>query len=175
MNLDQQPISSRRDRRLGHWRNFVPAPRRMARIRYNRQMGQFLDNRDGGYIQSVSKICFKGPDPALANNDLVITARHYVFGSKQRLLDRRCGPALQQDWLVDPPQLAQQVEVLHISSADLQDIDIPDEEWNLGGLHDFGYDEHVKTVRRLPQVLESLFAQTLKGIGRGAGLEGSAA
>ncbi len=65
---------------------------------------------------------FKGADTPFAKHHFVIAARHHVLGRKQQLLDGGRDAPLQQDGLAHLAQFAQQVEVLHVAGAHLQNV-----------------------------------------------------
>src|SRR5262252_5020019 len=131
MNFDEQPISTGGHGGLRHRRDLVPAPGCMAGVGDYRQMRKLLYDRNSRYIQRISQIGLERSDSPFADDDLVIATRHYVFSREQCLFYCRCGPALQKDRLIDPSQLSQQIEVLHVAGADLEDVDVPDEQRDL--------------------------------------------
>ena len=115
----------------------------------------------------------KGADAPLAENDVFIAAGHDVLGAHEPLLiggghspfDHH-GPVLVADGL-------QEVKVLHVSGADLDDVHIL-EKGQLAEVHQLGDDGQARLLPGDFQVLQSLGAQALEGVGRGAGLEGAA-
>src|SRR5215471_12155055 len=113
-------------------------------------MRQLLEHRNRRDVERVPKIRLEGADPSLAQNYLMITTGHYVFGREQCLLDGSCGTALQKHWFIDPTNLSEQVEILHVTRADLKYIDIANKKRYLRRLHHLGYDEHVTAVGCLP-------------------------
>ncbi len=115
-----------------------------------------------------------GADAAFAQDNLFVAARHDVFGAHQQLLNGAGQAALEQNGLVDFSERFQQLEVLHIACADLNDIDIL-KKGQVGNAHDFRDNGKAGLLARLVQKFEPLGFQALEGIGRGAGLEGAAA
>src|SRR5206468_8827606 len=109
-----------------------------------------------------SQIRFERPDAALADNHFVIAARHYVLRGEQGLLDGGRRATLEQHRLVQAADLPKKIEVLHVSGADLQNVNVPDKHRYLRRLHDLGHNEQVKAISGLPQVLKALFAESLK-------------
>src|SRR5436190_18067931 len=101
-------------------------------------MRELLDERDRRNVQGVAGVSLKGLDAALADDDFVIAAGHQVLGRKQRLFNRRRRAAFEQNWLVELGKVSQQIVILHVARADLQNVYVTDEERNLLRLHDFG-------------------------------------
>src|SRR5271170_7147771 len=116
-------------------------------------MGKLVDNGNRGNVQSIARVSFEGADSALTQNDIVIPTGHDVLGGEQQFLESRGNPALQQDRLLHLPQFAQQIEILHIAGADLQNVNIGCHDVDLRNLHDLADDEQFETVAGLPQQL----------------------
>ena len=146
----------------------------MARIDDDRQVRQLMEHRHGGKIERVSRIIVKRADAALAEDDLLVAARHDVLGAHQQLLERSGETALEQNGLAEPSELLEQVEVLHIARADLNDVHIR-EKVERGGAHDLGNDRKPGFLPGDLQKLETRGGKALKIVGRGARLEGAAA
>ena len=70
-------------------------------------------------------------------------------------------------------QLLEQIEVLHVARAHLDDIDIRKQR-QLGDVHNFGYDGHARGLLGLQQQPDALGAHALESIGGSARLEGAA-
>ena len=84
-------------------------------------------------------------------------------------------PRFSKHRLANLAQFAQQVEVLHVAGADLEDVDVGQHGLDLGDLHDFADDQEIVSIRGLAQQLEAFNSHALEGIGRAARLEGAAA
>src|SRR5574341_1563686 len=164
VDLDQQPVGTRGDRGSGHRRHEVPPPRGMAGVHHHRQMRQFLNQRHRGQVERVAHLRLEGPDAPLAQDHLVIAARHDVFRGQQKFFDRCGQPALEQHRLVLPADLAQQPEVLHIAGADLQDIRVLSDQLDIPRIHDLGDDRQSRGLLGLGQVLQALLGQPLKRV-----------
>ena len=89
MDFDQQRISARRHCRLCQRRHHVAAACGVARVGDDRQVRQLLEHRDGRNIESISQISVKRADAALTQNDIMIAARHDVFGGQQSFFNSR--------------------------------------------------------------------------------------
>ena len=64
----------------------------------------------------------EGADAALAEDDVVIPARHDVLGGHEPFLERRRHAALEQHGLLRFRHALEQTEVLHVARADLNDV-----------------------------------------------------
>ena len=107
-------------------------------------------------IHGVTSIGFESADAALAQNHVVVAARHDVFGGEQQFFQRGRDAALEQHRLLDLAQLAQQVEVLHVAGADLEDVDVRQHQRDLRDLHHLA-DHQQAEMRRRPRATTSAF------------------
>ena len=98
-----------------------------------------------------------------------------VLGRHQQVLDRRAHAPLQQDRRAGPADLLEQVEVLHVPGADLEDVGVPLDELDLARVHDLGDDRHAEPLAGGPEDLEAVLAQPLEAVGAGPRLERPAA
>ena len=137
-------------------------------------MRQMLEHRHRTDIEDIARIGLKGADAALAENDIVIAARHDVFGAHQPFLIGRGKTALQQHRLLLMTELFQQRKVLHIARTNLNDIHILERRQMLR-VHDLGDNRQTGLLARDFQQLQPLEPHALKRIGRGARLESAAA
>ena len=94
---------------------------------------------------------------------------------QQPLLDRGRHAALEQHRLADLAERRQQVVVLHVARADLQDVDILQHPFDLRDLHHLGDRGHVVLVAGRAQQLQSFDAHPLKRVRRRARLVRAAA
>ena len=67
----------------------------MTGIHHHRQMAQLMKNGDGGQIQRVAGIGFKGADATLAKDHFFIALTHDVLSAHQQLLQCVCKTALE--------------------------------------------------------------------------------
>ena len=72
-------------------------------------------------------------------------------------------------------EFAQQVEVLHVARADLQDVRVLGEQRDLRLVHHFADHQQTVAVGRFAQQFQAFFAQALEAVGRTARLERAAA
>ena len=138
MNFNQNTVGAGGHGGARHWWNLVAAAGAVRGIGQDRKVREFLDHGNGGNIQGIAGVAFKSTNAALAEHDLVIASGHDVLGRQQPFFDRCRWPAFQQHRFAELPQFLQQVEILHIPGADLQNIDKFQEHWNLCLIHDFG-------------------------------------
>ncbi len=71
------------------------------------------------------------------------------------------------------PQLFEQIEVLHVARAHLDNVDLFKQR-KLGDVHNFGNDGHARGLFGLEKQADALGAHALEGIGGGARLESAA-
>ena len=90
------------------------------------------------------------------------------------LFDGGCDAALQQHRLAHLAQFAQQVEVLHVARAHLEDVDVGQHELDLRNLHDLADHHQPVAVAGFAQQLQRVQTESLKGVGRAARLESAA-
>src|ERR1700676_3934278 len=118
-------------------------------------------------------IC-EGAHAAFAQNHLVVAFRKNVLSRHEKLFERGRHTALQQDRLARASGPAQEREVLYVARADLDAVSEffhQVECFNIDGL---GYDAKSSFVAGVGKVSQTLFAQALKSIWRGAGFISSA-
>ena len=84
-------------------------------------------------------------------------------------------PRLSRTGFLTFAQFAQQIEVLHIARAHLEDVDVRQHQPDLRDLHDLADHQHVELIAGLAQQLQSFFAHALKRIRRRSRLESAAA
>ena len=138
-------------------------------------MRELLHHRNRRDIHGVARVGLEGADAALAQNHFVIAAGENVFRRQQQFFDGRGNAALQQNRLADLAEFAQQIEVLHVARADLQNVGIRSEQRNLRLVHHLADHQQTAPVRRLAHHFEAFFAESLKAVRRAARLECAAA
>ena len=73
------------------------------------------------------------------------------------------------------PHLLEQVEVLHVAGADLEDVGVPLDQLDLPRVHDLGHDRHAELLAGRLEDLEPVLTQPLEAIRAGPRLERPAA
>ena len=119
----------------------VAAAGAVRRVAHHGQMRQLLHHGNGGDVHGVAGGGFVGADAALAEDDFVVAAGEDVFAGEQQFFDGGGHAALEQDRLAHLAEFAQQVEVLHVARAHLEQVDIRKHRLDLRDLHDFADDE----------------------------------
>src|SRR5580658_5036721 len=143
----------------------------MRRIAHHRQMRETFEHGKGRDIHSVASRSFKSADAALAKNHFIVAAGKNVFGRQQQLLDGGRDAAFEKHRFADLPELAQQVEVLHVASANLQDIGVLDEKRDLSLVHHLADHQQAMAIGRFAQDAKTILAKPLETVGRAARLE----
>ena len=95
-----------------------------------------MHDRDCGDVHSVARVGLKSANPAFAQNYFIVSARHDVFGGKQQFFESSCNAALEQHGLTHLAQFSEQIEILHIAGANLEDIHVRQHQRNLRNFHD---------------------------------------
>src|SRR6267143_1327128 len=121
-----------------------------------------MNDRDRRNVHRVASISFERANAALAENDFVVAAGKQVFRGTQEFFEGGSDAAFEQHGLESLAQFAQQVEVLHVARAHLEDIDIRQHQLDLGNLHDLADHQQFETVARLAQQLQALKTESLK-------------
>src|SRR5579863_5334675 len=122
MDLDENAVGARGYRGPRHWRHLVAKPGAVARVRDDREMRQIVNDRDSGQVEHVADCRIEAPDPALAQNDLVVALGEHVLGAHEQIVDRRRHATLEENRLADSSDDAQERVVLHVACTDLDAI-----------------------------------------------------
>ena len=113
----------------------------------------------------------EGADAAFAEHDLLIADREDVFRSAEPFVDGAGEAALEQDRAIDLAELAQEVEVLHVPGADLEDVDQLRHAPDLVDGHDLADDRHARGPAGRGEQLEAFPSEPLERVRRGSRLE----
>src|SRR5215475_1973150 len=165
MDFDEQSVRPGRDGGAGHRRDLVAAAHRAARIDDDRQAREFFDHRDRRKVERVAGVSLERPDPALADDHLMIAAAHHVIRRHQRLFDRRRRAAAQYHRLAHLRNFFQERVIPHVAFADLDDVYVAREERQLRRVEDRRMRQHPMAVSHFAQQLQPLLAQALKTVG----------
>ena len=103
-------------------------------------MAHALEHRNGGNIEGVAGVLLVGANAALTEDDVLVAAGHDVLGAHQELLHGVGEAALEQDGLARLAELLEQLEVLHIASADLEAVALVHEDVDVRRIGDLGND-----------------------------------
>ncbi len=174
MHLDDEAVRAARGGGQRHGRNEAVDAGGVARVDNDRQVRQLVQHGHGREVERVAGVVAEGADAALAEDDLLVAAGHDVFRAHQQLLERVGQAALEEDGLVRFAELAQQIEILHVACADLQNVHVV-EQRKIRDAHDLGDDGQARLFPGDFQQLKALGFETREIIGGGAGLECAAA
>ena len=108
-----------------------------------------MNDRNRRDVERVPCVRFKCSNPTLAENYLIVPAGHNVLGRKQQFFQRRCDTPLEQHRFLDFAQFPQQIEILHVAGADLQDVNVRHHHGDLRDFHDLADYQHVESIRCL--------------------------
>src|SRR5580704_12029037 len=130
-----------------------------------------MNDRDSRNIKRVASVGFERANAALAQNDIVVSASHNVLGGEQQLLEGRSDATLEQNRLLNFAQFTQQIEILHVARADLEDVHERQHDGDLRNFHDLADDQQSKAITGLAQKFQSFQPESLERIRRTARLE----
>jgi hypothetical protein len=85
-------------------------------------MTHFFDEWDCVERKSVSRFCFEGSDAAFTENDVWIAVAEDVFGCEKEFFDGGTHAALQKDGFFGFSDFFEEVEILHVSRANLKNV-----------------------------------------------------
>src|SRR5581483_10923915 len=117
----------------------------------------------------------KSSDTALTQNNIWISVCDYVLGRHQQFLDRTAQAALQHHRPIRFTERLQQREVLHVPRADLQNVRIFGNHFNIAVAHYFSDDADAGFLLRFREQTKTLGLHTLKIVRRGSRLKSAAA
>ena len=175
MRLDDDPVRADRRRRPRQGQDERPPPGGVGGVDDHRQVRLLLEHRDRAEVERVPGRGLEGLDSPLAEDDPVVPLPRDVLGRHQELLHGRGRPALEQHRLVDPPDLRQEQEVLHVAGADLDHVGDLDHLLDVPWVDELGDDREAGLLPGLAQHLEGVEPQSLERVRRGARLERAAA
>ncbi len=141
----------------------------------DRQMALPLDVGHDRQIERVPGRILEGPNAALAKNHLAIPLRECILSRHEQILDGRAHSTLEQDGNPRAAALLQEVEVLHIASADLKNVGVTLDHFDLAHVHDLGDHGHPEALAGGLEHFEPVATEPLEAIGAGPRLESPAA
>ncbi len=174
MRLDHQPAGARRHAGAAHAEYQVAAAAAVAGVGDDRQIGLLLDDRYRRQVQGVAGVALPlayGQNSPLAQDDILVSFGDDVFGEGEHLLDAGAEVPLEQDGLLLPRHLGEQVLIVHVPGAYLDYIGV------LRGYVHLVLPPHLgdrgqlvllagvaQPAQRLGGVLLALGAQSLEGV-----------
>ena len=175
MHFDQQRIGSHRDGAFAHGNDEIGAANALAGIDDNRAVGFLFDDRDGGEVECVAGVSLEGADAAFAKEQVRIFVGEHIFAREQPLFDLHREAAFEEDGFAGFGGGDEQLEVLRVARADLDDVRVFGDEIGVLFGKQFGDDGQASFSPRLVEQLQSFLAQTLEFVRRGARFERAAA
>ena len=146
----------------------------VAGVHHHRQVGHLVQHDHTGKVQRVAHTGLKGADAALAQDDVLVALSHDVLGAHHELFQRVSKAALEQHRLFLASDSLEQLKILHIAGTYLNQVYVF-KQGQVLGVHDLGHDGRTGGAARQLEQVQTLAAHTLKGVGRGTGLERTAA
>ena len=147
----------------------------VAGVDDDRQVALPLDIGHDRQVEGIAGRIFKCANSALAKDDLAVALGKGILGRHEQVFHGRAHAALQENRDPGAAALLEQVEVLHVAGADLEDIGISLDVRHLPRVHDLGDDRHAEAVAGSAEDLEPIAAEALEAVGAGARLERAAA
>ena len=145
--------------------DLVAQPGAVTGIDHDRKVTQLVDHRHRGDVERIAGVALEGPNPPLAEDHVRYCRPRGTYSAESSHSSTVAEmPRLRRIGLRRLPQLPQQGEILHVPGPDLQHVRILLDEGDLPDVHDLGDQLEVVAVRRPPQDLEPLFAQSLKAV-----------
>ena len=133
---------------------------------------EIWDDRE---VERVAHRRLERADAALAENDVLVAARHDVLGAHKEFLQRRGHATLQKNWLLRVgTNFLKEIEVLHVPRANLDHVDVV-EEVDVLEVHKLGDDRKPRLALRSEEHVEPGLAEALERVRGGARLERAAA
>ena len=127
VDFDLQTVRPGGNGRQCHGRDQEVFPGCMAGVDDDGQMGELAQHRDAGEVQCVAGVGLEGADAAFAEDHVVVAPGHDVLGAHQQFFVGGAHAAFEEDRLVQFADCLEQVEVLHVAGADLDDVHVFEE------------------------------------------------
>src|SRR4029453_17242708 len=107
------------------------------------------DRRHRSKIERVTRMLRESPNAALAQDYVVIALCHDVFRREQPFFECCRHSSLQQDRESRSARSPEQRKILHVTSADLNDVAIPFDQIDMSFFERFSDDLQLKRVADL--------------------------
>ena len=175
MDFDEEAIGANGDGGAGKRENFVALAGTVRGIDEDGEVAAFFDGGNDRQVQGVAGEIGEGAHAAFAEHHVVVAFGKDVLGGHEELVERGGHAALEEDGLFGTPCALEQREVLHVASADLDDVGIFLDEVERFVIDGFGDDAKTEVFADVGEDLEAVKTEALEGVRRGARLVGSAA
>jgi putative Holliday junction resolvase len=143
----------------------------MRRVDNNGKMSLGLQDWHCVQVERIARHRLESPDAALTKQHVEVAFVENVFGTHQKVLDRRRKSPLQHHWKFASANLLEQREILHVASADLEAICVFLDFFEVLCIHYLGDHGKPGFLAGFREQLEPFDSKTLKGIRRSSGLE----
>src|SRR4030043_187313 len=107
----------------------------VTRVNDHRQMAEFLDHRNGGYIQREANTIFKCSDSSLTQDDLAISFCQHVISRCEPLGNSARETSFDDDRSLALSDLGEQREILHVAGPYLEDVGVFGYQADIVGIH----------------------------------------
>lgn len=175
MDLDEEAVRLEGDGTTAKGEDEIRASAALAGIHDDREMGFLFGNRDGSQIESVAGVGLERADAALAEEDIWVAVGEDILGGQQPLLDFLAHPALEEHRFARSGALDEELEILRVAGADLEDVGRGGDMLDIALTEDFCDDFQSGFPAGAVQEAEAFLPEALKFIRRRAGLVGAAA
>ena len=171
MNLNQQTVSAGGNGSQGNRGNQVPFPGAVAGVSNDWQVTEPLDHRDRRHVQREPGQGLKTAYASLAEHHLAIAPGQHVFRRQEPLLVG-CGKAPFDHYRhIQFAHGVQQIVVLHITSANLQDVGVFGHGIEVLDGHHFGNDRQAGFLLGCLEQFQPFNTHASKTVRGSAGLE----
>src|SRR5713101_2347363 len=175
MDFNEQAVGANGNGGAGKRQNFVALAGSVAGIDKDRQVAALLDGGDNGEVERVAGKIGERSNAAFAEHHVVIAFGEDIFGGHQEFVERSRHAAFQEDVLFGVAGALQERKILHIARADLDDVRVLLDEIERFIVDGFRDDTETVAGADFRKNLQSFFTETLKTVGRSAGLVRTAA
>jgi len=175
VNFDEEAIGANRDRSARKRKNFVTLAGAVAGIDENREVAAFFDGRNDGEIERVAGEVGEGAHAAFAEHDVVVAFGEDVLGGHEEFVEGGGHATLEEHGPFGATGALEEREVLHIASADLDDVGVFLDEVERFVVDRFGDDAETKLLANLREDLEAGETESLEGVRRSARFVSAAA
>jgi hypothetical protein len=174
VDFDEKAIGAYGDRGAGEREDFVTFAGAVGGIDEDGEVAALFDGRNDGEVERVAGEIGEGADAAFAEHDLVVAFGQDVLGGHEEFVERGGHAALEEHGFLGATSTFEQREILHVASADLDDVGVFLDEVERFVVDGFGDDAEAEMFADVGEDLQALKAKTLEGVGRSARLVGTA-
>jgi len=162
MYLNEESIGSHSDGTETKSLDQVGVAASLRGINHDRAMSLLPKDRDRHQVQGIAGVGFKGADTAFAENEVRVAAGEDIFSGQEPLFDQHGGTALEQNRFTGMGCGDQELEVLSVAGANLDNIGILCDHFGMFFGETLGHDSQPGGFTRLGQELQPFFSQALK-------------